>query len=87
MGKEKHMVPILLRWLSEGSHLLCYQDAVLRLFTTSHLRSVMTQHVTGGRTFGHSESHYCKPSYQQGETSLVDSMRQLIRVLSSILAV
>lgn len=88
MRKEKHMVPILVRWLSEGSHLLCYQDAVLCLFTTSHLRSVWhsVSHVCmGGRNAGQSESRYCKPFISKARP-LVDLVRRLIRVLSSILA-
>lgn len=37
MSKEKHMVSILVSWLSEGSHLLPCKGSVLRLFATSHL--------------------------------------------------
>lgn len=82
MRKEKHMVPILVWWLSEGLHLLCYQDSVLRLFTTSHRCSVWlsVSHICkDGRNAGQSESRYrARPQ--------VDLVKQLIRVLSSILA-
>lgn len=81
MRKEKHMVPILVWWLSEGLHLLCYQDAVLCLFTTSHLCSArlsMLQISRMGGTQGRESRYRARPQ--------VDLVKQLIRVLSSILA-
>lgn len=83
------MVPILVRWRSEGAHLPCYRDAVLRLFTASNQHSVwhtqrMSHICMGGRNVGQSESRYCKPFISKARP-LVDLVRQPIRVLSSIL--
>ena len=72
MRKEKHMVPILVQWLSEGSHLLCYQNAVLRLFTTSHLCGVwhsMSHICMGGRNVRAEREPLLQTLYHRGETS------------------
>lgn len=88
MRKEKHMVSILVRGLSEG-----FASAVLARHCPAHLYQraslhCMTQmsHIcTGGRNVRQRNTRCCKPFISKARP-VVDLVRQLIRVLSSILA-